>query len=138
DGKLAFVEDLNGNRITATYTGDLLTRLEHSSGQFLDLAYNAAGLLQTVTDSDGRVVHYSYDAANEHLVKFTDYDGRVTHYSYTDGTDIQQKHALASLENPSGVTRHYEYDDEGRYVRTFLGTGDERIEYTFGPAGEVT
>src|SRR5262249_38598528 len=81
DGKLAFTEDLNGNRITATYTGDLLTRLEHSSGQFLDLAYNGAGLLQTVTDSAGRVVRYTYDAANEHLVKFEDFDGRITHYT---------------------------------------------------------
>ena len=114
DGKLAFVEDLNGNRITATYTGDLLTRLEHSSGQFLALAYNAAGLLETVTDSDGRVVRYTYDEANEHLVQFEDFDGRITHYTYTDGTDIQQKHALATIEAPSGVTRHFAYDDQGR------------------------
>jgi RHS repeat-associated protein len=136
-GALAFVEDLNGNRITATYTGDRLTRLEHSSGQFLDLAYNPAGLLETVTDSSGRVVRYSYDQANEHLVQFTNYDGRITHYTYTDGTDIQQSHALASIEVPSGVTLHYTYDDQGRLASTFLNSGEKRIDYTFGPGGEV-
>ena len=54
DGSLAYVQDTNGNRITAGYTGGLLTSLTHSSGQSLTLAYNAAGLVSTITDSAGR------------------------------------------------------------------------------------
>jgi hypothetical protein len=33
DGKLDYVQDPNGNRITCNYSGDLLTGLVHSSGQ---------------------------------------------------------------------------------------------------------
>src|SRR5205807_1497296 len=32
DGAIDYVQDTNGNRITAGYTGDLLTSLTHSSG----------------------------------------------------------------------------------------------------------
>lgn len=39
DGKLEFVRDTNGNSITCTYTGALLTKLTHSSGQALAIAY---------------------------------------------------------------------------------------------------
>src|SRR5262249_34451965 len=41
DGRVDFIEDLNGNRITAAWTGSLLTRLSHSAGQFLQISYNA-------------------------------------------------------------------------------------------------
>src|SRR5262249_20238384 len=54
DGTLNYIQDTNGNRITAGYTNGLLTSLTHSSGQALTLAYNAAGLVSRVTDSAGR------------------------------------------------------------------------------------
>src|SRR5206468_1375457 len=60
DGLFDHIEDLNGNRITATYEGSLLTSLDHSAGQNLKLAY-IGDLLRSVTDSSGRVVTYSYD-----------------------------------------------------------------------------
>ena len=40
DGRLQYVEDTNGNRITCEYTAGLLTRLLHSSGQWLAISYN--------------------------------------------------------------------------------------------------
>ena len=53
DGKLGYVQDLNNNRITLGYIGGLLTSLTHSSGQNVQISYNGAGLIQTVTDSFG-------------------------------------------------------------------------------------
>ena len=50
DGRLDFVQDTNGNRVTLGYTGGLLTSLTHSSGEQLLLAYNAAGRLVSVTE----------------------------------------------------------------------------------------
>jgi len=56
DGKLDYVEDTNGNCITASYSGSLLTSLKHSSGQTVQIAYNAAGRIQTITDPYKRVM----------------------------------------------------------------------------------
>src|SRR5215469_7442993 len=39
DGQLDYVQDANGNRITASYSGAQLTTLTDSSGQSLTLAY---------------------------------------------------------------------------------------------------
>src|SRR5262249_26329957 len=65
DGKLGYMEDLNQNRITLGYTGNLLTSLSHSSGQSIQIGYNAAGRVQTVTDSFNRQTILSYDVSNE-------------------------------------------------------------------------
>jgi YD repeat-containing protein len=69
DGLLDFVEEPNGTRVTAGYTGALLTRLSHSSGAALTLSYNAEGRLVRVTDSGGDSATYSYDG--EHLTSVT-------------------------------------------------------------------
>src|SRR5262249_29662380 len=66
-----------------------------------------------------------------------DFDGRLTHYTYEGAADIQKQHALASIEGPNGVTRHYVYDDRGRYIATFLNDGANRIDYSFAPNGEI-
>ena len=55
DGTLNYVQDTNGNKITASYTKGMLTSLKASTGQSLGIfAYNAAGLISSVTDSDGQ------------------------------------------------------------------------------------
>ena len=53
NGTLNYIQDTNGNRITAGYTSGQLTSLTASSGQSIIIAYNAAGLISTVTDSAG-------------------------------------------------------------------------------------
>ena len=44
-GTLNYVQDTNGNRITAGYTAGRLTSLTVSSGQYIHIAYNATGLI---------------------------------------------------------------------------------------------
>src|SRR5207249_4565868 len=94
DGTLNYVQDINGNRVTASYVNRKLTRLTHSSGQFLALTYNQAGLVSSVTDSAGRVTTYAYDAANQNLVSVTEFDGRTTVYTYDTGTNPTLAHSL--------------------------------------------
>ena len=84
DGKLDYVQDTNGNRITAGYTAARLTSLTHSSGQSLTLSYNTAGLLASVTSSDGRQVLYFYDSNNQ-LTSIKGVDGQTTGYDYLNG-----------------------------------------------------
>src|SRR5262249_23658217 len=71
DGSLDFIEDTNGNRLTAGYTGSRLSTLTHSGGQILTLAYNAQGRISQVSDQVGRVATYAYDASGEHLQSVT-------------------------------------------------------------------
>ena len=51
DGKLDYIQDTNGNRITAGYTNDLLTGIVHSSGQFLQIEYNNADLVESIKEN---------------------------------------------------------------------------------------
>ena len=59
---LAYVQDSNGNRITAGYnTAGQLVTLTDSNGEYFDLTYNAQGHLATLTDSNGQTETYGYD-----------------------------------------------------------------------------
>jgi YD repeat-containing protein len=138
DGKIDDVQDRNGNKITAGYTGGLLTSLTHSDGQSLRIAYNTASRITSVADSAGRQTTFTYDATNEHLQSTTEFDGRVTHYTYA--TD----HALTSVQNPDGTIDNFAYDTQGRLARTFMtSTGTPGMPmmpstYTYISGGEVT
>lgn len=138
DGKLDYVQDTNGNRLTCGYTGALLTNLSHSSGQSLTLAYNGAGRITSVTDSDDRQALYTYDAANEHLLLVRDYDGRVTGYSYLTGQGAAKEHALSEIAFPDGSHRYYTYDSHGRLASTSRDGGAEAITFAYDTAGTVT
>jgi RHS repeat-associated protein len=138
DGKLSYLQDVNFNRVTAEYTGDQLTRLTHSSGQFISIAYNAAGRIASIMDSENEATLYNYDVANEHLLSVQYPDGRSMRYTYNLGTSASREHALATIEGPNGVTRFYEYNDAGRLTSTFLTGNAQRVDFYFDSAGTVT
>ena len=81
DGRLDYLQDTNGNRITAEYSGSQMTSLKHSNGSAVTLAYNAQGRISKVTDPAGRIATYDYDVSGEHLVRVTTVAGS-TEYSY--------------------------------------------------------
>jgi YD repeat-containing protein len=78
DGKLSYVEDTNANRITLEYANNNLTKLVHTNGDSLTLAYNAQGRISQITDSTAQVTSYSYDAAGENLLSVTSPDGTIS------------------------------------------------------------
>jgi RHS repeat-associated protein len=131
DGQLDYVQDTNGNRITAGYTGSLLTSLSHSSGQYLHIVYNAAGLVASVTDSAGRVTAYTYDSANEHLLSVTGFDGRTVRYSYDTSASPFTQNALLSITNPDGTHDLFSYDPQGRLAGTQHDGGAEPVSFTY-------
>ncbi len=54
NGTLNYVQDANGNTITAGYNAQIqLVSLTDSNGEYLDLTYNAQGHLSQLTDSNG-------------------------------------------------------------------------------------
>jgi YD repeat-containing protein len=137
DGQVDYVQDTNGNRITAGYTKGLLISLTHSSGQSIQIAYNAAGLITSVTDSAGRVTRYSYDAGNQHLLSVTAFDGRSTSYTYDTSTNPFTENALLTVALPDGTHSLFSYDAQGHLAGTQRDGGAEQLTFTYD-LGQIT
>ena len=85
---LNYIQDSNGNRITAHYTGTLLTSLTHSNGDQLTIGYNAQGLISQVTDPAGNVTTYGYDS-NQQLISVANAQGTYR-YTYINGQGLRR------------------------------------------------
>ncbi len=138
NGQLAFIQDPNGNRVTATYDGQgRLTTLNHSSGGSIQLTYNQHGTIASLADSEGRSTSYAYDASGEHLTSYTNAFG--THrYTYVSDQGLQREHALASVQLSDGTNMSFEYDTEGRLIRDERNEGLARKHYVYHPTGEIS
>ncbi len=113
DGHVDYVEDTNGNRITATFADGRLVGLSHPSGN-ATLEYNESGRVIKITDSTGLESLFTYDASNELLVSVLTSNGKQTLYTYeTDDTPAVQ-HALASIVSTGDIARRFTYDALGR------------------------
>jgi RHS repeat-associated protein len=135
DGRLDYVEDTNRNRITASYTDGRLTSLTHASGQWLHLAYDAAGFIESVTDSEGRVSTFTYDG--DHLASATDPAGQTLAYAYQTTADPRTNHALVSADRPCGAW-YYDYDAQGRLIRSTRNCGALPVTYSYDAVGTVS
>jgi RHS repeat-associated protein len=133
DGSLDYMQDTNGNRITAGYTGSQLTSIAHSDGSTLTFTYNSAGLLAQVADSSGRVATYAYDA-NERLISVTTPLG-TTSYTYTSETAGPHAFAVTSVATPLGTHVFYTYDSQGRLASQQHDGGAESLTYIYGVNG---
>jgi RHS repeat-associated protein len=136
DGRLDYLMDTNGNRITAVYTGYNLTTLQHSNGSHIQLEYNNQGRIIRVIDSVGRITDYGYDTAGEHLVSVTGPDG-ITTYIYNGETSGPKAHVLSSITYAGGTHEYFEYDERGRLRSTYRDGGEERTTYAYDTAGGV-
>ena len=135
-GKLEYVEDPQGNRITCTYSGDQLIGLEHSSGQYLDIDWNG-DQISSVTDPDGRVTSYSYGSGGDYLTGALFYDGSLVSYSYeTSGTPATQ-HAILSITFPGNTHQYFNWDANGRLAGISRDNNAEPVTFNYGDAGEV-
>jgi RHS repeat-associated protein len=131
DGKLDFIEDTNSNRLTATYTGNQLTRIDSTNGDNVNFSYNDQGRISQVVDQAGRTTTYSYDPTGELLLSITEPQG-TTSYTYN------QAKALTSVTFADGTQTFYEYDAQGRVIKQSLNGGAEAITFEYDSAGGVT
>ena len=82
--KITKIDEPNGNSLNFTYTDTLLTSITNTAGQTINLAYNAQGNLQTITDAitaPTRTVTYQYDNAYN-LKQVTNPLGSIIKYTY--------------------------------------------------------
>ncbi len=136
NGTLNYVQDTNGNRITAAYSGGLLVQLTATNGSYLVLSYTN-GLLTRVTDSTGRGSTYSYDAAGQHLLSCTTEFG-TTNYGYVTGQGAAVQNALASITYADNTHAYFGYDAEGRLIDEHRDNNQQDVTIAYNPAGGLT
>jgi RHS repeat-associated protein len=137
DGQVDYVQDTNGNRITAGYTGGLLTSLTHSDGQSIQISYNAAGRIDLVTDPYGRKTVFTYDPNNTLLLSVTNYDGTGQTYTYQAADARPSANALASVRYTDGVTDTFTYETLGRLSTASQNGGANTSTISYPGEGEV-
>jgi YD repeat-containing protein len=62
---LDYIQDLNGNRTTYSYTNDQVTGAIDNFGNTLTFVYDSMGHILQATDPVGRVTTYAYDIKND-------------------------------------------------------------------------
>jgi RHS repeat-associated protein len=130
DGSLNFIQDVSDNRITAGYSGGMLTSLTHSDGSVMILSYNAQGRISQVTDPAGRSATYAYDSSGQLLLNVTTSAG-TTSYSYTGDITGPRAFAVASVTTPAGTHAFFGYDSQGRLSSTQRDGGAQPITYSY-------
>jgi RHS repeat-associated protein len=136
DGRIDYVQDPNGNRVTAAWDGaGRLQTLSHTSGDWISLAYNGAGHVESVANSAGRSATYAYSGS--YLQSATTDDGKVTAYTYETAGTLAQHHALLSVTR-GGATRTFTFDPRGRVASTFLASGEQLVQFGYDSAGGVS
>ncbi|MDM3855503.1 MAG: putative Ig domain-containing protein [Aphanizomenon gracile PMC649.10] len=135
NGKLDFIQDTNGNKVTLGYTANLLTGLSYSNGDQVTFKYNAQGRVNEVVDIYGQSTTYIYDATGERLLSVSDVSGAV---SYTYETEGAKANAIKSITYPDGTQSLFEYDDLGRVTKESLNGGEQTLKYSYDSTGGVT
>lgn len=135
DGLIDYMQDANGNRVSATWNGaGQLTALTHTSGAGITLIYGGNGLVSQLIESTGRTVTYAYQG--NYLQSATTGDGKVTSYTYETAGSGAVRHALKSASR-AGVTRHFTWEARGWLESTYLAGGEELALMQYDSAGGV-
>lgn len=110
-GKLASIQDRNGNTILLTYDGfGNLSEVADAVGRRLTFSYDGSNRITQVTDPIGRTITFGYDAS-DNLVQATDSAGGITQFAY------DASHRVISITLPNGqLLLENTYDARGRVV----------------------
>ncbi len=123
----------------------LLIRATDTFGRELNFTYNAAGRVSTLTAPGGIVYAYRYDEgltgrSAGHLTSVTYPDNTVRTYHYELDKSANREFYLTGItdENQSRYST-YTYDAEGRGVTTehALGANKEEVGYTSDVEGQI-
>ena len=127
DGKLLQISDPNGNLLTLTYTGGLLTQVSDNFGKSLSIQYNAENRISSIIDPKSQSILYEY--TNGDLTRVTYPDQNFISYAYLN-------HSLTDkYDTNNNLVGHWEYDSKGG-VKTYYshlkdGVPQERIDLSY-------
>ena len=133
DGKLLEISDPNGNRLTFTYTGGLLTQVSDNFGKSLSIQYNTDNRISSITDPKNQSILYEY--TNGDLTKVTYPDQNFVRYAYSN-------HNLTDkYDTNNNLIGHWGYDNRHRVTNYYShikdGVHQEEINLTYQPGGTV-
>ncbi|ATG92605.1 RHS repeat-associated core domain-containing protein [Methylomonas koyamae] len=107
--RIQSLTDIDGNALSFTYTGDLLTQVKDAYNRTLTLSYTAGKLTQ-VADNQGRAVTYSYTGND--LTQFRDPENKLWQYGY------DASHQILTVTDPvNAVIVSNAYDDHNRVTQ---------------------
>lgn len=94
------------------------------------LAYDATGLVNTITDASGRVVRLERRTDLRMIRKITLPDNRAVQFDYDSGR-------LGKVQDPRGYTTSYGYDAAGRLASVTDARGNFAIRNQYNSDGRV-
>ncbi|WP_366922792.1 DUF6531 domain-containing protein [Metallumcola ferriviriculae] len=115
-GRLAAIQDPNGNKTDLLYDNLLLREVRNDSGHML-FQYDRLGRLRQVVDQAGRSVSYDYDS-DYNLTDFTDPEGNTIQYQY----DRDHRMRKVISPNKKGTIENI-YNDQGQVIRQVAPNG---------------
>ncbi len=133
-GRQVSLADRNGNTTTYAYNADgMLTSITDPVGLVTTFAWSATNppRLTTVTDPAGRATSFEVNDAGE-LVQITNPDGSTRQFAY------DADHRLTSQTDAGGHTTSYTYDAASAVVRVDRPDGSHSEHVAIGSAGAVT
>ncbi len=126
-GKLTTITNLVGQQVTLTWTGNRVTSVSDPASNVWNYAYNAGGMLQTVTSPgaapDIRTYHYEVAADPTLLTGISINGTRYSTYSYYADKRVQFSGLAGGEENDT-----FEYFTNQTKVTTAMG---QPTTYTF-------
>ena len=131
-GDLIEMNDWNGKTTIAVDLLDRITKVTDHNGMVVQYAYDAAGNQISIGYPDCSQVDYWYDAEN-HVTQVQDFTGDATTYTYdANGNKI-------SREYPNYETTHYYYDECNQLIEMdeFRSRGNPLYKsyYTYDAVG---
>jgi RHS repeat-associated protein len=137
DGKLLSIQNLDGRTINLTYDAltSRLSQVTDDIGSSITFAYNAQGLISTITDQGARYWQFGYDS-NNNLTSVTNPDSTVKIYHYDDPDFV---HALTGITDERGTDfATYAYNTDGKAVASYHSGNAGRVDITYGTNGTRT
>jgi RHS repeat-associated protein len=87
NGQLLSITDKNGNVLTCSYAGGVLSAITNSAGRVVTFDTNSLGCIASMTDQAGRTIQFFYDS-NTNLITVIDANGNVTTNRYNQNHQI--------------------------------------------------
>jgi RHS repeat-associated protein len=131
------VADPHGNRDIFDSTGRLRYAVDRNgNGQIF--GRDSAGRLTSVVDfATSRSLVFTLDS-NGRITAITDSNGRVVSYTYDTSYNLTKITYPASADFPLGTTNQFSYDLDDRMTAVSDGNGYQIIENSYGGPGTAT
>jgi YD repeat-containing protein len=133
-----------GLSLTYSYLSgtDRLSGIQDNFGRSLSLAYNAAGLVSTVTTPTGGLVSYAYDGSGN-LTTVTTLTGHSRSYSYTSvtlGSYVEPALLVGIIDEKAASYASWTYDSSALAASSEHGGGVDRYTFTYqkDAGGKIT